>query len=150
MSDSMGSSHLAIANQFTDLPCVADWLNAWMQQHAVGGRTAQRVDLCCTEALTNIIMHGYDRADMADAAMSQQIRLRLDRDGDAVVLEIEDEARAFDPAQPVPTGPTDTLDDAKIGGWGLPIIHRFSDTRRYRRDDGRNRLVLLFRPADGD
>ena len=38
-----------------------------------------------------------------------------------------------------------TLEDAPVGGWGLPIVRHFSDELHYRRLEGRNLLTLTFR-----
>jgi len=58
-----------------------------------------------------------------------------------------DEGGEFDPRQvPDPPRPT-SVQDARIGGWGIPIVRHFSDGVRYRHEDGRNCLTLLFRPT---
>ena len=41
-------------------------------------------------------------------------------------------------------GPTG-LEEARVGGWGIPLVRRFSDGWRYHRSEGRNCLTLLFR-----
>ena len=67
--------------------------------------------------------------------------------GEQVALDVEDEGGEFDPRQvPDPPRPT-SVQDARIGGWGIPIVRHFSDGVRYRHEDGRNCLTLLFRAS---
>ena len=78
---------------------------------------------------------------------AQLILLRLGWQGEDVALEVEDEGSKFDPRQvPEPARAT-SVHDARIGGWGIPIVRNFSDGLRYRHEDGRNCLTLLFRAA---
>jgi serine/threonine-protein kinase RsbW len=64
---------------------------------------------------------------------------------DTVELEIDDDGVAFDPRRSPEPPSSGDLATARIGGWGIPIIRRFSDEMRYRRAGGRNVLTLVFR-----
>jgi serine/threonine-protein kinase RsbW len=118
---------------------VAEWVQAWTLEHEVPERIAQRLDLCSTEAVTNIVMHGGSDGG------SQQIVLRLVRRDEALALEIQDEGAPFDPTQVEEAPHATRLEDAAIGGWGVPLIRRFSDDWHYVRRGGRNCLTLGFR-----
>jgi anti-sigma regulatory factor (Ser/Thr protein kinase) len=84
---------LVVRNDLSELARVGAWINAWAEQHGVPARTIERLDLCSTEVVTNIISYGYD-----DCA-THQISLRLDRRGAGLALEIGDDGNAFDPHQ---------------------------------------------------
>ena len=45
----------------------------------------------------------------------------------------------------MPRPAPESLTDAQSGGLGIVMIHSFSDTLRYRRDDGLNRLTFAVR-----
>jgi serine/threonine-protein kinase RsbW len=137
--DKAASVSLVVNNDLSELARVSAWVNAWAQRHDVPPRTAQHLDLCSTEAVTNIITHGY-----ADRA-SHQISLQMDWQNERLALEIQDDGRAFDPRQADELQPAASIEDAKIGGWGIQIVRRFSHELRYRRIDGRNHLTLVFR-----
>jgi serine/threonine-protein kinase RsbW len=129
---------LVVSNDPSELTRVSAWVNAWSERFHVPERTAASLDLCATEVVTNIMTHGF--TDQA----AHQITLRLDRQGDRVALEIDDDGRAFDPRLADPPPDAQTLEDAEIGGWGIPLVRRFSDGWRYRRSGGRNHLTLVF------
>lgn len=132
-----GSASLQLRCDLGELTRLAVWIGAWAEQHGVADETAQQLDLCAAEAVTNIMTHG--------AAQAGEISLRLARHGSDVVLEIEDDGIAFDPTQAPPPAPV-TLDSDRVGGWGIRIVMKLSDEVRYRRVDGRNRLTLVFHP----
>ena len=71
--------------------------------------------------------------------------MRLDRRGNELALEIQDDGPAFDPRLVEELQPATSLEEARVGGWGTPLVRRFSDGLRYHRSEGRNCLTLFFR-----
>ena len=130
---------LVISNDLAELGRVGVWVNAWSRIHNLPASTAQRVDLCSAEAITNIVTHAY-----ADDA-SHHIRLRLAYREQLVSLEIEDDGREFDPARLDKPEPAKKLEDARVGGLGVHIFRSLSDELHHRRDGGCNHLTLIFR-----
>jgi anti-sigma regulatory factor (Ser/Thr protein kinase) len=98
-------------------------------------QTRYNILLGVQEALTNIIKHGY-------GGEPAPIYLGLRQDGEQFVIELQDEAEAFDPTQ-VGAGP-DTEDASMLpeGGYGIQIIRAVMDGVEYRREGGRNYLTL--------
>lgn len=133
------SASLQIRSDLAELSRLASWISAWAEQQRVPDETAQQLDLCAAEVVTNVMTHGLSDSD------AHKIELRIGQHGDDVVLEIEDDGIAFDPTQnPLP--PPVTMDSERVGGWGMRIVRRLSDEVQYRRIDGRNRLTLVFHP----
>lgn len=133
------SASLQIRSDLAELTRLAGWIESWTRQHEVPDLTAQTIDLCAAEAVTNVMTHGLADADGA------AIDVRLGRDGEDVVLQIEDGGSAFDPTTAPPPPPV-TLESDKVGGWGIGIVTKLSDKVRYDRVNGRNRLTLVFHP----
>src|SRR5262249_44035329 len=124
----------------SELTRLSAWVHAWARHHGLAERLAQSLDLCSTECVSNIMNYAFGGGEA-----ERFIALRLDRQGDEVVLDIEDEGHRFDPLHVPPPAPVKHIEDARVGGWGLPIVRHFCDGIRYRRESGRNRLTLLFR-----
>ena len=137
--DEPAADRLVVSNDLSELTRVADWVHAWARQHDVPPRTVERVDLCSTEAITNIVMHAYTDGG------SHQIVLRLDRHDDRLALDIQDDGAAFDPHEIDDAPPALSLEDATIGGHGIQLIRRFSDEWHYSRSEERNQSTLVFR-----
>lgn len=135
------SDSIVVGNDLAELTRVARWVDAWSRRNEVPARTAERIDLCSAEIVTNVVTHAYpDRS-------AHEIVLRLERRGSHFSLQVEDDGMAFDPLQvPEPT-PVDRLEDATVGGLGLRIVRGLSDEQRYDRSGNRNSLTLTFRMA---
>jgi serine/threonine-protein kinase RsbW len=131
---------LTVERELRELSRVSAWVHDWAQQQHLPEKVAATLDLCSTEVVTNIVNH-------ASRDGQPCIQLRLGWQGGDVALEVEDDGHAFDPLRvPQPVRPT-SIRDARIGGWGIPIVRRFSDRQSWRHEGGRNCLTLLFRAA---
>ena len=100
---------------------------------------AFELDLCATEAVTNIIAYAFE------GSASQGIRLRLKQAQSRVNIEIEDEGKPFNPLEFQPPPPVSSLEDAPLGGRGIHLIRSLMSECRYRRRDGKNILTLVTR-----
>lgn len=95
--------------------------------------------LAVNEAVTNIIVHGYQ---------NQQGRIEVDvkqQTGDLVVC-LRDHAPLFDPTQ-VPAPDSDVpLSRRALGGMGVHMMRHFTDALIYRvTPEGQNELTLVKR-----
>ena len=103
-------------------------------------RTIYRVELVLEEILGNIIRYAFTEPSPS------AIELAVTLVGGVVVLTFEDGGTPFNPLDaPEPTRPTD-IANAKVGGWGLSLVRKFSDRLDYQRRDGRNRLEVRIAP----
>jgi anti-sigma regulatory factor (Ser/Thr protein kinase) len=128
-----------IGNQLSELADVERWLADLVVEWGLSDQTAFALDLVLNEAVTNVITHGYPDG------RPDSITIALTDAADALVLEIEDHARPFDPltAPAMATG-TD-LAHATIGGRGIRLIKTYSDEQCYSYVSGANRLKLVVR-----
>jgi anti-sigma regulatory factor (Ser/Thr protein kinase) len=92
------------------------------------------IGLCVEELFVNAVMHG--RAGQATISIwAESMSARL---------EFVDDGAPFDPTcAPVKRiqGPTDDFD---IGGYGAGLLRKFTKAMNYRREGGRNHVVLEF------
>jgi serine/threonine-protein kinase RsbW len=132
---------LIVDSELRELARVSAWVRDWAEGQGLSARLASRIDLCSCEVVTNIMTHAAGPAET-------HITLHLDRQGADVALDVQDEGGRFDPRQVPQPVPATSLQDARVGGWGIPILRRFSDELHYRHEDGRNCLTLLFRATE--
>ena len=138
-SDGERNASLVVDNELRELSRVNAWVHDWAERHRLPARVAHNLDLCSTEVVTNIMSHA------SSDHSAQHILLRLGWQGEDVALEVEDDGTKFDLRQ-VPEPPrAASLQEARIGGWDIPIVRHFSDGLQYRREGGHNCLTLLFR-----
>jgi anti-sigma regulatory factor (Ser/Thr protein kinase) len=142
------SMHLSLASRLDDLEPARQQVEAFLAPLGVPARTRYAVELVLEEAFMNIVTHAY-----ADGAAHHRIGLALRAEPEALVLELEDDGRPFDPrqhhARPTPA----SLAEAIPGGLGVALMRRHASAIDYARVDGCNRLTITIareapRPSD--
>ena len=102
---------------------------------------ANLLELAVSEALTNIIRHGYAMRD------DQPIRLEVRHAGTTLELLVEDEAPVAFSLQDVPLPRLDVerIPELPEGGWGVYLMRQAVDELTQERAGRRNRLRLKKR-----
>ena len=97
--------------------------------------------LAVDEAVTNVVVHGYEGTD-------GMVKLDMQADDDAVVIRIRDRAANFDPSQ-VKAPQLDTaLKDRPFGGMGIFLIRKMTDEAEFLSlPGGGNEIRLVKRGA---
>ncbi|MFN8179178.1 MAG: ATP-binding protein [bacterium] len=109
--------------------------------------TLLRLEICLTEALHNVIRHGYAGLE------GQEIEVTFHALEGRLVIEIADRgapmpetARKSLRARHVPVRPrAQDVAALPVGGLGIPILREVMDDIEYRRDGDRNVLTLMKR-----
>lgn len=126
-----------LRNELPELDRLAEGLRDFCLLHGMGEEAPADVRLAVEEAVSNTIRHGYlDREP-------HEIRLRASMQGDALVLEIEDDARAFNPLEAPLPDLTLPVEQKPVGGLGILLIRTVMDRAEYERVGGKNRLRLV-------
>jgi serine/threonine-protein kinase RsbW len=131
---------LVLGNGRTELRRLAAWVAAVARENCLALETAFRVDICLAEAVANVIEHGFPDGG------AHEIRVTVEPSGRGALLTVDDEGRAFDPLSTTPSV-AETLDDVRIGGYGLRLIRHFAHSCRYDRQEGRNIFTMSVRAA---
>lgn len=102
------------------------------------------LELAVSEALTNIIRHGYGMAS------DQPVSLEIHHRGAVLDLIFEDAAPvSFNPMDaPSPRLDVERIQELPEGGWGIYLMRQAMDDITYVRAGGRNRLRLSKRLSD--
>jgi serine/threonine-protein kinase RsbW len=95
------------------------------------------------EITANIIAHGAPDGHELEVCVS------LEAAGETFVLTFEDNGIPFDPRTRPDPLPQKSLDEARIGGYGLLLVRRAATSIDYlRTGDGHNRLIVRLPRAD--
>lgn len=130
--------------ELENLKKVRSFINESGNKLGVNSETLGDLCLVVDEAVTNIILHGYDsQRGTVDIQMSQE--------GDSVVISIRDKAKSFD-VENVTLPHLDTsLADREFGGMGVFLIRKIADEAEFLAlPGGGNELRLLKRDAFSD
>jgi serine/threonine-protein kinase RsbW len=127
-----------IASDIDEIQEISSCLDAVMRAHGFPEDDILDTQLAVEEAITNIIMHGYQDA-------RGEITVSCRADNGIVEVRLEDQAVPFDPlALPEPDLAGD-IEERKVGGLGIFLIRQVMDEIRYRFKEGKNILVLIKR-----
>ena len=128
---------LRLANDLAGLAQLAECVEGFGAAQKLPAGVVNAISVVLDEAVSNAINHGYD------AGVRGQIAVRLRRAPDAVLLEVEDDGRPFDPLQTPPPDLTLPLERRPIGGLGVHLIRNLMDEVSYARVGGRNVLKMV-------
>ena len=103
---------------------------------------AFKVNFVLEELATNILAYGGE-----PDRPSPDIEIDIASRGDALVIEVSDDGRPFDPLRDAPPAPVidENTDVAPIGGMGLHLVLRMVESIAYRYENGRNRVTMVAR-----
>ena len=132
---------ISLNNDIGEIPGAASRIDSFCESRGLPADVAYAINLSVDELLTNTISYGYDD----DGAHGLDIVLRME--GDAVEVEIADDARPFDSSRATAPDTAAGLDQRSIGGLGLFLVHELMDEVRYRRDGERTVVTVRKRIA---
>jgi anti-sigma regulatory factor (Ser/Thr protein kinase) len=131
---------LAIAASGEEIRRACQWLTTVLQRRQVPVPQVECLELALHEVLANVLAHGGSAARAEPIRICTEVR-GMGATGEARV-KVMDAGIPFDPTGAPEHIPARTLAEASPGGLGLPMIRHCSDWMSYRREGGRNHLVL--------
>jgi serine/threonine-protein kinase RsbW len=113
-----------------------------LDAHTLDAAVRYNVELVFEEIVDNIVSHG------AVDGRELDVRVTLEARADSIVLTFDDDGVPFDPrGRPDPVPPK-SLEEAKVGGYGVMLVRRAASSLDYLRTAaGRNRLTVSLRRA---
>ena len=101
-----------------------------------------QVNLALEELWLNVVNHGHDGG-------FHEVEIELTSEASAVTIEITDDGKPFNPLnEALAPDVTASLEDRSVGGLGLHLVRTLMDELRYRREGGRNHLILVKRRVE--
>jgi anti-sigma regulatory factor (Ser/Thr protein kinase) len=125
-----------IANRLEDLRQVVAMVDRFGAANRIAAGILHDLNVVLDEALNNVITHGFP------AGAKGEIVVRLALEDRAVVIEIVDGGRAFDPRQAPAPDLTLPLRERRPGGVGIHFMKTLMDDVAYHRLDGQNVLRM--------
>ena len=107
----------------------------FLEPLALQDKVVNRLEVVLEELVTNVVRH-------ADEATHVQVSASPSKEG--LCLCVEDDGAAFNPLEHDGHTPFETLDDAQIGGLGIPLIKRLSQSVEYARVGDANQIRAVI------
>ena len=136
---SRAASFLANLKKFND---IRTFLEEFADAAGMSPEARHKLTLMVEELFTNTVRHGY-RGDSEEL-----VELSLAQDGNKLLVTYADTAPRYDSlAAAMQTDIEATIRQQRIGGLGLALTFAMAETAQYAYLDGKNRIVLLLKPA---
>ena len=101
-----------------------------------------QVNLVLEELWLNVVNHGHRGG-------FHEVEIGLTSEASDVTIEITDDGKPFDPLNDAPVPDVmGSLNDRAVGGLGIHLVRTMMDEMRYKREEGRNHLILVKRRAE--
>jgi serine/threonine-protein kinase RsbW len=104
------------------------------------GKTSE-IELAAEEALVNICSYAYPE-------QAGEFEVIAEVNGNDFIIKIIDSGIPFDITALSDPDVTADADNRKLGGLGVFLMKRMVDELRYRRENGRNILELIFKKVE--
>jgi anti-sigma regulatory factor (Ser/Thr protein kinase) len=117
------------------IPAIDHWIEDVASRWDLAEGVLFRARVCVAEIAANLLEHGSAHPGR------DEIKLTLQQRGPAIEVEISDTGREFDPTRPA------TAAAVAAGGRGLRLVRAYASRMTYRREGGRNILLLRVEPA---
>jgi anti-sigma regulatory factor (Ser/Thr protein kinase) len=127
---------LRIGNTIAEMRKVAKFVEAFGKAHGLAGTVVNDVNLCLDELLNNTISYGYQDEGRHSILISLHI------DGQALLAELQDDAKAFDPRRSRSRRRSGDRGRRRAGGLGLQFVNALMDEVDYVRTDEYNQVRL--------
>jgi anti-sigma regulatory factor (Ser/Thr protein kinase) len=138
---------LRLTNRLSEISRSAEQVEAFCARQGMASSAIFAINVSLDELLANTMTYGY--ADDRD----HEIVVQIWREDADLVIDIADDARAFDPTRVAPPDLDAPLDERPIGGLGIHLVRNMMNGMEYRHDGQQNRVRLRKRitpsPAPG-
>ena len=128
---------ISLPARLASVEAARQWLLQQLEGTDVAPAELFRIELVLEELVMNVARHGHPSPAVDDGS---SLRLGAQRQGDHLLLCLEDDGIPFDPvASPLPVAPA-SLAEAPVGGLGLVLVHKSARSLRHERVGDLNRL----------
>ena len=131
-----GPLRFTLGNHLAELERARRAVLEFVAPESLPARTVYRIELVLEEILTNIMRHSLRNAPTAEIALT------VTSGSDGVTLTFEDPGPPFNPLEHAEPAAPASIDDARVGGWGISLVRGFADGLHYDRIEGRNALKV--------
>lgn len=133
-------SRYELAGVLEAIPQASDFVAETALAAGLDERDVYHCQLAVDEACTNIVEHGY-----LSNGTTGSIQIICRNDGNRFTIIILDNNTAFNPLERSDPDPSASLEERKVGGWGIYFIKKLMDDVTYARNGNHNQLTMSKR-----
>ncbi len=130
---------LTVASDLDNLARIAEFVTAAARTLGLDERQAFDVQMAADEACANVIEHAYGPGTPGE------INIRVEVEGDDLVVTIRDHGRPFDPASIPEPDVRCALEDRSVGGLGLFFMRKLMDRLEFSCDPTTGNELRMYK-----
>lgn len=134
-----GSITIRITASVSEIERLNRLVRQFGELHELPSRILYAVNLALDEAVTNVVLHGYEGKD------GGKVAIRIDIADGRLTATVEDAGLEFDPLSLPTPNLQAPLEERAIGGLGIHLMRSLMDEVAYSRRDSLNVLTLRKR-----
>ncbi len=127
----------AIKNDLSEIETLSEVITNYCKDIGVTEAVCYDIRLALEEAVSNTIKYGYDDQDV------HTIHVRVEVNNQELLLEIEDDARFFNPLEAPAPDLALPVEKKPIGSLGIYLMRTLMDRIDYERSGTKNILRLI-------
>ena len=125
-------NELSIEAKLENMDAVLDFVNERISDYPV--KIQNQIGIAVDEIFSNIARYAY-HPEVGGVA----VRIAV---GNDIAIEFEDSGTAYDPLSAGVPDTTLSAEEREVGGLGIFMVKKIMDSVEYRRDEGKNYLVI--------
>ena len=126
-SDSFAEKSITLKNDISEVSELNKFIDESCREEGLSAEFTNDLKLAIEEVVVNSINYGFDKEEKGEIIVSLKFQ------PEEVLVEIKDNAHAFDPTEVKGADTESSLDERKIGGLGLFLVKELTDSISYRR-----------------
>lgn len=135
--DAEDRSSIRTAAKLENLAVIRAFIRVTAARRGAGLDEINELVIAVDEAVTNIMMHGYQ-------GRTGMIEISVESQGENLVVRLRDQAPSFDPTRVPPPDLLAPLEERQEGGLGVHLVRQSVSEMAYRAlPSGGNELVLI-------
>jgi sigma-B regulation protein RsbU (phosphoserine phosphatase) len=135
------NKRVILKNDTSEIGKLADAVAGFGKENSLTDDVIYDLNLALEEIVVNIISHGHEDKN------EHQIIIYLELKDDEVILRVEDDGRPFDPMKIPEVDIEQPIEEREAGGLGIHLVRNLMDKVRYRREGGKNILIMSKTPV---
>ena len=128
--------NVVVANDISEVDRLYRSVFQFCQEHGLSSEIEGDLSLAIEEIVVNVIRYGHPEGG------KHEIQVWLSLEQDCVVATVEDDGVPFNPLEAPEPDLYSPIETRPIGGLGIHLVRNITDGLEYRRNEGRNRLVI--------
>lgn len=127
---------IRIKNDLSELEKIVQQFDDFSRQNRLPVKIKNAVDLVIDEIINNVITYGYNDEE------EHYIDIRIFIKDEMLNLQIEDDARKFNPLSYTEPDTKNSIEEREIGGLGLHFLNNMMDESIYKYINKKNILIM--------